>query len=701
MSAPSSLHAQGLQLLRKALNDPAADFRDGQWEAIETLVQRRARLLLVQRTGWGKSAVYFLSSRLLRDRGTGPTLLVSPLLALMRNQIDAAVRLGVRAETVNSTNRDDWEPIEQRLRNDEIDVLLVSPERFANEKFLTQMLLPHAARVGLFVVDEAHCISDWGHDFRPDYRRIVRILDRLPANVPVCATTATANDRVVADVASLLGANLEINRGPLVRASLHLQTVPLPDDAAKLAWLAHYLPILKRKCGKSGIVYALTIRWTERIAAWLQGRGIHAEAYHSELLNEERQAREGRLLGNEIDALIATTALGMGYDKPDLGFVVHFHQPGSVVHYYQQVGRAGRSIPDAYGVMLSGGDDRDINDYFIEQAFPPEEEVATILNAVEQSAQGLTVPQLEATVNLSRSQIDRVLKTLAVASPPPLARLEGRWVTTVERYDPQRRRSLIEHLTQLRRREQAQMDAYRQHNGCLMEFLSRALDDPAAGACGLCAFCKGQPDALRKVPEHLMREAIVFLRRCNLPIEPRAQWQAGALPVYGWQGRIAVDRRAEVGRVLCVWGDSGWGTLAQRGKHAGRYAEELVEALAELVRAWWPNPAPSWVTCVPSLNHPELVPDLANRLAGRLALPFVPAVRKARATPPQQDMENSWHQAHNLDGAFHVDNWEGLAGPVLLVDDLVDSRWTLTIVAALLRQQGSGPVFPLTLAANR
>jgi ATP-dependent DNA helicase RecQ len=690
-----------LQLLRQALNDPAADFRDGQWQAIEALAQRRARLLLVQRTGWGKSAVYFLGTRLLRDQGAGPTLLVSPLLALMRNQIDAAVRLGVRAETVNSTNRDDWEPIEQRLRADEVDVLLVSPERFANEKFLTQMLLPQAARVGLFVVDEAHCISDWGHDFRPDYRRIVRILDRLPANVPVCATTATANDRVVADVVSLLGANLEVSRGPLVRASLHLQTVPLPDDAAKLAWLVHYLPTLKRKCGKSGIVYALTIRWTERIAGWLQNHGIRAESYHSELPNEERQEREGRLLRNEIDALIDTTALGMGFDKPDLGFVVHFHQPPSVVHYYQQVGRAGRSLADAYGVMLSGGDDRDINDYFIEQAFPPEEDVAAILNALEQSAQGLSVPQLEAAVNLPRTQIDRVLKTLAVASPPPLARLEGRWVTTVERYDPERRRRLIEHLTQLRRREQAQMDAYRQHKGCLMEFLSRALDDPAAAPCGRCAFCKGQPEALRKVPEHLMREAISFLRRCNLPIEPRVQWQAGSLPVYGWQGRIAAELRAEPGRALCVRGDSGWGTLVQRGKNEGRYAEELVEALVGLVRVWRPNPPPSWVTCVPSLNHPDLVPDLANRLAARLALPFVPAIRKVRATPPQKDMENSWHQAHNLDGAFHVDTWQGLAGPVLLIDDLVDSRWTLTIVAALLRQTGAGPVFPLALAAKR
>lgn len=391
MNVLPPLRARGLQLLRQALDDPAADFHADQWEAIEALVQHRARLLLVQRTGWGKSAVYFLSTRLLRDQGAGPTLLVSPLLALMRNQLDAAARLGVRAETVNSTNKKDWNPIKRRLLANEIDALIISPERFANEEFLSGMLLPQAGRVGLFVVDEAHCISDWGHDFRPDYRRILRILERLPANVPVCATTATANNRVVADVVSQLGPNLEVCRGPLVRDSLRLQTVALPDDAAKLAWLAHHLPQLPG----SGIVYTLTIRWTERIAQWLQSRGINAVAYSADLSDQDRRERETQLLRNEIKVLAATTALGMGYDKPDLGFVVHFHQPPSVVHYYQQVGRAGRSISRAYGIMLSGGDDRDINDYFIEQAFPPEDHVVAILDALEKSEFGLTTTELQ------------------------------------------------------------------------------------------------------------------------------------------------------------------------------------------------------------------------------------------------------------------------------------------------------------------
>jgi ATP-dependent DNA helicase RecQ len=698
MNAPSALRARGLELLRQALADPGTDFRPGQWDAIEALVHRRARLLLVQRTGWGKSAVYFLGTRLLRERGGGPTLLVSPLIALMRNQLDAASRLGIRAETVNSTNRDEWAQIERHLGADEVDVLIVSPERFANEEFVSRMLLPHAGRVGLFVVDEAHCISDWGHDFRPDYRRILRILKRLPPNVPVCATTATANARVIADVAEQLGPNISVWRGPLVRESLRLQTVALPNDAAKLAWLAAHLPGLPG----SGIVYALTVRWTKRIAAWLRKQGIQAVDYYGDLSDEERRSREQQLLNNQIKVLVATTALGMGFDKPDLGFVVHFHQPPSVIHYYQQVGRAGRSVSRAYGIMLSGGDDQDINDYFILQAFPLESHVEAVLQALERSEQGLTMEELEAAVNVSHFRIEQVLKTLAVETPPPVARLEHRWVTTAHRYDADRRRRLIEHMTRLRREEQAQMEAYRSHTGCLMEFLARALDDPAAAPCGHCALCKNKAEALREVPETGVRAAVAFLRRSYVSIYPLRTWHSGAFPVYGWSGAISPGLAAEKGRALGTVNDSGWGSLVRKGKKEdGRFAKDLVAALEDLIRRWRPSPAPTWVTCVPSLNHPRLVPDMASRLAARISLPFMPVVRKVRATGPQKGMENSWHQAHNLDGAFAVDTWNGMAGPVFLVDDIFDSRWTFTVVAALLRRAGSGPVFPVALAANR
>ena len=410
------MRGQALSQLRKALGNADAQFRDGQFEAMSALVQRHARLLMVQRTGWGKSIVYFLATRFLRDQGAGCTLLISPLLSLMRNQIEAARNIGVRAETINSTNQADWARVESGLLRSEFDVLLISPERLANDDFVNRCLLPILNRVGLFVVDEAHCISDWGHDFRPDYRRIVRILRALPRNIPVLATTATANDRVVEDIIEQLGPNLEIQRGPLTRASLSLQNVYLRSQAERMAWLANILPDLPG----SGIVYTLTVRDSERVAEWLRSRGIDAEPYNGAMETEQRETLEDRLLDNDVKALVATVALGMGFDKPDLGFVIHFQRPSSVVHYYQQVGRAGRAVNDAYGILLNGEEDDAIADYFIRTAFPTPQDVHALLEAMRTANVALTVPKLQQRVNLPAGKIEKILKFLALESPAPI-----------------------------------------------------------------------------------------------------------------------------------------------------------------------------------------------------------------------------------------------------------------------------------------
>lgn len=404
----TQIQEKALLLLRQALNNSTADFRAGQWEAIAELIDKRSRLLVVQRTGWGKSIVYFLATRLLRDQGAGCTLLISPLLALMRNQISAAQRIGVKAQTINSSNPEEWEFVKSQLLAGEIDILLISPERLANEEFRQNILLPISQRIGLFVVDEAHCISDWGHDFRPDYRRIVRILQGLPKNIPVLATTATANNRVVDDIIAQIGSNLRVVRGDLTRKSLYLQNIILSSPAARMAWLSQYLPNLPG----SGIIYTLTVKDADRVANWLKIQGINAKAYHSNLDNDARVALEDELLHNEIKALVATTALGMGFDKPDLGFVIHYQRPGSVVHYYQQVGRAGRAVDKAYGILLSGDEDDEITNYFINTAFPPQIHTEQVLNVLNQAKDGCSVAQLEQELNISRGQIDKVLKLL-------------------------------------------------------------------------------------------------------------------------------------------------------------------------------------------------------------------------------------------------------------------------------------------------
>jgi ATP-dependent DNA helicase RecQ len=693
-NSPALLRREGLALLRQAMNNPTADFRDGQWEAIEAILKNQ-RVLVVQRTGWGKSMVYFLATRLLRNQGRGLTLLISPLRALMRNQIVAAERIGIRADTINTDNKDQWAEVETRLLNDETDILLISPERLANERFQT-LLGTIAERIGLFVVDEAHCISDWGHDFRPDYLRIVRILQALPPNLPALATTATANNRVVEDIVSQLGPNLELQRGSLTRDSLQLQNISLPDQSARMAWLAEYVPHLPG----SGIIYTLTVKDADRLAAWLQNRGIDAHPYHASCTEEDRHQREDDLLANKVKALVATTSLGMGFDKPDLGFVIHFQRPSSAVHYYQQVGRAGRALDNAYGILLSGKEDDQITEYFIKSAFPPEGHVAEVLEALNNADNGLTVPKLESQLNLSRGQIEKVLKMLAVKSPAPVLKEDKSWYSTATPYVPNT--ELVERLLVVRRHEQERMRNYVENRECLMGFLRRELDDPEADSCGRCAVC--QRGLLSEAfSGKLATEAVKFLQKRSLIIEPRKRWPAReALTAYGWgSGNIALGLQAEEGRALSQWGDPGWGELVRQGKQIDNHFDDaLVSAAAQLVETWNPQPAPTWVTCVPSLKRPILVPDFARRLAEALDLPFYPCVSKVLDTRPQKEMQNSYQQTANLNGAFAVEITPEMHGAVLLVDDMVDSRWTLAVIAALLRQKGSGSVFPLALSVT-
>jgi ATP-dependent DNA helicase RecQ len=692
LSTTSSLKQQAEELLRRSLNDSRAAFHAGQWEAIEGLVRDKARLLVVQRTGWGKSVVYFLATRLLRDAGSGPTLLISPLLALMRDQIRAAERLGIRAETINSSNPEDWTRVQSELLAGEVDLLLISPERLANAQFRDKLLMPVAERIGLLVVDEAHCISDWGHDFRPDYRRIVRIVQALPRNIPVLTTTATANNRVVEDIQAQLG-NLRAIRGPLARESLRLQNITLPSQAARMAWLAEQVPRLTG----SGVIYTLTVRDAQRVAGWLLSRGIDAHAYFGDMENETRKTLETKLLKNEVKALVATTALGMGFDKPDLGFVIHFQRPASVIHYYQQVGRAGRALDTAYAVLLGGREDDEIADYFLRTAFPPEAHVDMVLKALKHEPGGLSMTLLQKKLNLSHTQIEKVLRTLATEHPSPTEQFESQWFRTPVHYSPDRKK--IERLIEVRKREQKRMQDYLHSTECLMAFLQKELDDPDPQPCGRCAVCCGAPLLPENYSTTVANDAVQYLRRCYQKFEPRRKWIGDSLDAHGWKGLIPEALRAQTGWALCLWGDAGWGDLVRRGKQDGHFDDELVTAATEMVQTHWkPNPPPTWVTCVPSLRHTNLVPDFARRLAKALHLTFISCISQKHRTSPQKKMSNSYQQASNLARAFEVDAKKVPPEPVLLVDDMVDSRWTLTVVSALLLEAHSGPVHPLALA---
>ena len=693
-----------LELLRAGVGDPGVDFRDDQWNVIDSLVNRREKVLLVQRTGWGKSAVYFIAAKLLREQGRGPALIVSPLLALMRNQVMAGKRMGLRIGALHSGTNEHFDTFVQMIENDKVDVLLVAPERFANQRFLDRLLPLVLEKTCLLVVDEAHCISDWGHDFRPDYQRLANIIQQLPPNSPLLATTATANNRVVEDVQRQLG-NVRVSRGALIRENLSLQTLSTMSATERLAWLAGTIPRLPGR----GIVYTLTRHDAERVAAWLIARGINAHAYHSDIVTSDhddstdaKMSLEETFTSGDLKVLVATTALGMGYDNPEIRFVIHYQSPGSIIAYYQQVGRAGRGRDGALGVLMSGPEDSDIHQSFRTGSLPTGADVIDILNALG-AVDGATSTQLMGSVNIPKGRLDHALRYLSVQRPAPVVRDDRVWRRTPVRW----RKDYVEQrdaLIALREFEWQEMQRYRRlAPGCQMHFLLQALDDPnPPERCGRCENCRGKPVMGVELDPDLLHAAHRHSGQVAADvISPRIQIPKDALPIYGFATRISPERRAEPGRALGRWGDDSWGGRAALGKHNGVFDDDVIEAAATFIaRQWKPAPALTWVTCVPSRRHPHLVPELARKLAGLLDLPYVNAIAKVRDTEPQKVQENSVHQCRNLDGAFEIVAAPN-TGAVLLVDDLVDSGWTFTILALLLRQAGSGPVLPFALATTK
>ncbi|MCV7282546.1 RecQ family ATP-dependent DNA helicase [Mycolicibacterium flavescens] len=686
--------AQAQEILEQ-LAGPRAVLRDDQWTAIEALVVHRRRALVVQRTGWGKSAVYFIAAKLLRAAGHGPTVIVSPLLALMRNQVAAADRAGVHAATINSSNVTEWDEIHQRVRGGELDVLLVSPERLNNPDFRDAVLPALARDAGLVVVDEAHCVSDWGHDFRPDYRRIRTLIAELGADIPVLATTATANDRVVDDVAAQLGVgggDTLVLRGGLDRESLRLSVVKAGNPAQRAAWLAAHLDSLPG----SGIVYTLTVAQARDIAALLTEQGHTVAAYTGGTEAAEREQLEADLLANRVKALIATSALGMGFDKPDLGFVVHLGAPSSPIAYYQQVGRAGRSTDSAEVILLPGREDQDVWRYFSSVAFPQETLVRKVIRELDPERPQSTAA-LEPLVDLNRTRLEMVLKVLDVDGA--VRRVKGGWVGTGQEweYDEARYRRLDE----ARKREQQAMLDYQTTDSCRMAFLRAQLDDPdltegeRCGRCDNCAGARYDADVDTTAVEDTRRR----LMRPGVEISPRRQWPSG-LGTLGLDLRGRITDGPEPGRVIGRLTDLGWGARLRRllDEPDAEVPDEVVDAAVQVLASWDWETRPTAVMALDSDTHPLLITSLAGALArlGRLTdlgvLPYAPGRRPVTAA-------NSAYRVAALHGAWESPDLGGNTGPVLLVDDVTDTGWTLTMASRVVRAAGAPAVLPFALAS--
>lgn len=686
----SNLEVEAKKYLKQAFGKDA-EFREGQLEAILAVLQGR-RVLVVQKTGWGKSIIYFLSTKIFRDKGRGMTIIISPLLSLINNQLDSAERFKLKSRTINSDNTDDWDDIIDEIYHDKVDVLFVAPERLANDEFQKNVLNKITKSIGMLVIDEAHCISDWGHDFRPDYRRIKNIVKFLPNNVPLLATTATANNRVIEDVTHQLGNDILVQRGPLTRESLVIQVIHLDSKEERLAWLVENI----NKIDGTGIIYCLTKNDCNIVSKWLNENGISACAYYSGLKSNKNEERDERLrivdifMRNKIKVIVATTAFSMGIDKPDISFVVHFQKPGNVVSYYQQIGRAGRSLDRAYAILLAGIEDDEITKYFRDTAFPTYKEMDDIIKLLV-SNERMTKGELMDLLNISNGRFDKAIKYLLINGD--LYKEKSFYYKSIAPWKPDMQYS--ENITNIRKQELDRMNDFIRIKECYMKFTAKQLNDETARDCGKCSNCIGHPIFPEKPTHENILRAIKFLKTDFYSFKPRKMWPAGIQ--IGDRNKIPESYMCEDGFALSSYGDAGWGRIVKQNKYEDNYfADDLVDASEELLIQFIIDNSIVWVTSVPSLRHPDLVRSFANRLAIKLGLPYYESIIKTKNVKQQKELHNSNMQFRNAWESFDV--FEVKSGNVLLVDDMVDSKWTFTVCGYKLISKGSGKVYPFALS---
>ena len=671
-------------LLKKTYGNDAT-FREGQYEAIEATLTNK-RTLVVQKTGWGKSLVYFMSTKILRQKNKGVTLVISPLLVLMENQEDGAKKLGLKCKSLNSRfSKEEKEEIIQEIIDDKVDMVFITPETLFSSVFLENV---KNIKIGLFVIDEAHCISDWGHDFRLQYGNIYKILELISSNVPVLATTATANNRVVDDLKKQLGKEVFLSRGRLLRNNLAIQILELPDIDSRYAWILENI----NKIPGSGIIYCLTRRDCENLADFLNKNGIEARAYYSrdEKEDELNEEAEKLFLNNEIKVIVATIKLGMGYDKGDVGFIIHFQQPANVVSYYQQIGRAGRNIDRAYTFLMTGKEDIEIQNYFINSAFPSEIEFREVIDCIfENTSIGISKPEILKNVNMKQSRLEKVLMFLE--NDGYIIKEKSKYHSTIKSFVYDKKH--YDEITKVRKLEQEQMKEFIQTKKCYNKYIVNALDDDTKEQCGVCKNCLGFEEFSSKVNSEKLEKAHDFLEKISIPIEPRKQWALTSLTK-----KTKIENKNEIGICLSKYGVYRYGRMVREDKYSGNnfFREELVEKSYEVLCDLIIEENINVIVGVPSLRS-NIVNNFAERLAKKCNLPCLKVLGKKDARQ-QKTMQNSSYQCENALNSFYFLEDKEIDGNVLLVDDMIDSKWTLTVCGDLLMKNGAEKVFPFALA---
>lgn len=694
MASVAEIRKRATEILKEFYGSNAK-FRPGQLEAIVNTVQGK-RSLVVQKTGWGKSIVYFIACKILRQENRGLTLIISPLLALMNNQIEAAKRLDLRVATINSNMKQaEAKQVYQRLN--QLDALIVAPERLGNELF-NQQLVEMQVKIGALVVDEVHCISDWGHDFRPDYQRIVKLISVLPKGLPILGTTATANQRVIDDVCSQLGENILIARGDLMRNEISIQVNPPQTDGEKLAWITDACLHDARLANQKGLIYCLTVNDCKRVSHFLQQYGISAAPYYSGNGAEKEQVEQNLAAFENglVKILVCTIKLGMGYDTSDIRFVMHYQLPKNIIAYYQQIGRAGRDGRPAYAILLHGRQDEEILTSFIRKATVSPKLMAKLIQLISEG--GMSKSELLAAVNIKASKLDEVIKFLMVHDYVYEKKEGGpaRYYANLSaNFDIKAEQVRQEKLLAVRQGEVDQMHEFISLKSCYMQFIANCLDAPdRMKVCGNCANCHHgllfnyTGDAYRKA-------ATRYLSISPALIKPRAKW--------GNNKSIPKNLQAQVGWVFCNQYRSPLGEKIQGWKYRKGYLPaEFITANANFLRQQLltNNIEIDAVASVPSLRHPNFVPGFAYKLANELKLEYVDAVKKTKMGSEQKDLLNNALQQKNVADTVVIDASKVFNKTILLVDDIINSGWSFTVISALLLEAGAKAVYPFALLST-
>ncbi|WP_294966078.1 RecQ family ATP-dependent DNA helicase [Sulfurimonas sp.] len=643
------------------------NFFDDQWKTIDRVLQKK-RVLLIEKTGFGKSLTFQFPA----TQFDGLTIIFFFFFALMRDQIKSLDEKGIKADLINSqeTNERNDLIIEKAINN-ELKILYITPERLASASWQNAV---SKMNISFIVIDEAHCISTWGHEFRPDFRRIIKLMQVLPSNIPVLATTATATLSVSEDIKEQIGNNIEIIRGDLLRENLKLNVIHVENEEDKMAWMLSYL----KNVSGNGLVYTGTTINTEIYSKWLESEKLNTIFYHGKMDGDIKKGIEKEWMNDKYKAVIATNALGMGIDKSNIRFIIHTQITQSLIHYYQEIGRAGRDGKTAEIFLLFNVKDTALPLSFINGARPSVKKYEKVISALKEEPLG--EKNLMKATNLKQTQV-RTIKADLLDQKIIIEVKYGSNKKYEYKYNAsQLDTTVFENLRNHRLEKFKKMLKYINTNKCKMLYLCNYLGDSNSNSCEICDSCSNNKNQFSMSKND--KEKI-------------KQFQDNFFPIL----EVETTKTNLInGIASSYYGFSNVGTIINKCKYkdGGNFPNILLKQTLRAFGKTFKDQKFDLVLFVPPTKSGKLVENFANKLAMTLKLPITPLV-KIRDTKEQKIFQIGALKTENIKDAFDI-NIDIINKSILLIDDIFDSGATIKEIGKMLTNKGAKIIAPLVIA---